>query len=79
MTKYDNRKIRFAIAGCGHIGLRHAEMITRHHEAELIALCDIRNKEEINLKDYSDVPFYNSIDEMLDGTSGIDVVNIWLK
>ena len=24
-----NKKIRFAVIGCGHIGKRHAEMITR--------------------------------------------------
>lgn len=74
MTNYDNRKIRFAIVGCGHIGLRHAEMIHRHPEAELIALCDIRNKEEINLNGYSSIPFFNSIDEMLDSVAGIDIV-----
>ncbi len=30
-----NKKIRFAVIGCGHIGKRHAEMITRDAGAEL--------------------------------------------
>lgn len=30
-----NKKIRFAVIGCGHIGKRHAEMITRDEGAEL--------------------------------------------
>ena len=34
-----NKKIRFAVIGCGHIGKRHAEMITRDEGAELVALC----------------------------------------
>ena len=38
------QKIRFAVIGCGHIGKRHAEMITRDAGAELVALCDIRPK-----------------------------------
>lgn len=38
------RKIKFAVIGQGHIGLRHAEMIRRNPEAELIAVCDIRRE-----------------------------------
>ena len=30
-----DKKIRFAVVGCGHIGKRHAEMITRDEKAEL--------------------------------------------
>lgn len=44
-----NKKIRFAVIGCGHIGKRHAEMITRDEGAELVALCDIRPKEELDV------------------------------
>ena len=51
-----NKKIRFAVIGCGHIGKRHAEMITRDEGAELVALCDIRPKEELGIEAYA-VPF----------------------
>jgi UDP-N-acetyl-2-amino-2-deoxyglucuronate dehydrogenase len=68
-----NEKIRFAVVGCGHIGKRHSEMISRNDEAELVALCDIRAKEELGIEAY-DVPFFNSIDELLDSDTGIDVL-----
>jgi UDP-N-acetyl-2-amino-2-deoxyglucuronate dehydrogenase len=57
-------KVRFAIIGCGHIGKRHAEMICRNPEARLVALCDIRPREELQLEPY-DVPFFGSINELL--------------
>ena len=37
----DTKKIKFAVVGAGHIGKRHAEMITRNDESELVALVDI--------------------------------------
>jgi UDP-N-acetyl-2-amino-2-deoxyglucuronate dehydrogenase len=33
-------KIKFAILGAGHIGKRHAEMVSRNEECELIAIID---------------------------------------
>ncbi len=70
-----NKKIRFAVIGCGHIGKRHAEMITRDGGAELVALCDIRPKEGLGIEAY-DVPFVKSIDDLLRLESDIDVINI---
>ena len=70
-----NSKIHFAIIGCGHIGKRHAEMISKNPDAELIALCDIRSAEECGVSDYK-VPFYNTIDELLAAEKQLDVVNI---
>lgn len=68
-------KIKFAIVGCGHIGKRHAEMIQRNEEAELVALCDIKNKEDLGLENF-DVPFYSSIEELLVAVPEADVINI---
>ena len=31
-------RIKFAVVGCGHIGKRHAEMINRNPDAELVGL-----------------------------------------
>jgi UDP-N-acetyl-2-amino-2-deoxyglucuronate dehydrogenase len=59
----DMNKIRFAVVGQGHIGKRHAEMILRNPNAELVAVCDIRSKDECKVG--YDVPFYSSLDEML--------------
>ena len=65
-----NKKIRFAVIGCGHIGKRHAEMITRDEGAELVALCDIRPKEELGIEAYA-VPFARNIDELF--RLGLDI------
>jgi len=68
-------KIRFAVVGCGHIGKRHAEMIARNPEAELVALCDTKPRELLDLEAF-DTPFFQSIEEMLDSGIEIEVVNV---
>lgn len=69
------KKIRFAVVGQGHIGKRHAEMIRRNADAELVAVCDILPKEDVGLAEI-EVPYFRSIDELLDSGLTIDVVNI---
>ena len=68
-------KVKFAVSGCGHIGKRHAEMIARNPESELVALCDIRPRGEIDI-DRADIPYFNDPLEMLKSVPGIDVVNV---
>lgn len=67
--------IKFAVIGQGHIGKRHAEMIRRNPDAELVAVCDVLSKEELGLSDL-DVPFFNGIDDLLNAGLEVDVVNI---
>jgi predicted dehydrogenase len=67
-------KIRFAVVGCGHIGKRHIEMISRNPEAELVAVCDVLPKESLNLD--SAAPFFSSIESLLNADIPIDVINI---
>jgi len=68
-------KIKFAVVGCGHIGKRHAEMITRNEDCELVALIDVKNKLELGIEKYN-VPFFNSVDDFLMSGIEVDVVNI---
>ena len=68
-----DKKIKFAVVGAGHIGKRHAEMISRNEDCVLAALCDIRPKQELGIDNY-DVPFFSTVDEMLDKVPDIDVV-----
>ncbi len=56
-------KIRFAVIGAGHIGKRHAEMVIRNSESELVAMCDVRSKEECGVT--YDVPFFQDPERML--------------
>lgn len=69
-------KIKFAVIGCGHIGKRHASMIVGNPDFELVALCDIRKKEELGLESFSNVEFYTSIDALFESKINIDAVAI---
>ena len=68
-------KIRFAVVGAGHIGKRHAEMIRREEEGELVAMVDVRSAEEC-AADHFDVPYFNSIEELMASDVEFDVVNV---
>ena len=68
-------KIRFAIAGYGHIGKRHAAMITSNPDAELVAICDNDPKQSPG-KESKEVCFFNSLDNLLESGIGFDVLSI---
>ncbi|MFT5601070.1 MAG: UDP-N-acetyl-2-amino-2-deoxyglucuronate dehydrogenase [Parvicella sp.] len=70
-----DKKIKFAVVGCGHIGKRHAEMISRNEESELVALCDIRAKDDLAI-DHFDARFFSSIEDLLNSDVEIDVLNV---
>ncbi|MDR2775151.1 MAG: Gfo/Idh/MocA family oxidoreductase [Tannerella sp.] len=69
------KKIRFAVIGCGHIGKRHAEMISREEGAELVALCDIKPREELGIEKF-DVPFFTGLEDLCDSGLSFDTLNI---
>jgi len=71
----EKEKIRFAVVGCGHIGKRHAEMILRNEESQLVALIDVKEKEQLGIEKF-DVPFYDSLDTFLNSGTEVDVINI---
>jgi UDP-N-acetyl-2-amino-2-deoxyglucuronate dehydrogenase len=72
---HSDKKIKFAVVGCGHIGKRHSEMILRNPESELVAVVDIKAENELNLP-FGDIPFYSSLNELLASGLDIDVINI---
>jgi predicted dehydrogenase len=71
-------KIKFAVIGQGHIGKRHAEMIRKNPETELVAVCDILPKEQLGLNSecFEKEKFYFSVDELLENHPEVDVVSI---
>lgn len=71
----DDKKVKFAVVGCGRIGKRHAEMIERHPEAELVALCDTTPKRELGLEAF-EAAFFDSLEGLLEADILIDVINI---
>jgi UDP-N-acetyl-2-amino-2-deoxyglucuronate dehydrogenase len=69
------QKIKFAVIGTGHIGKRHAEMICREDEGELVALIDVRSEEECGAVGFN-VPFFKSIDDLIASGIEFDVLNV---
>lgn len=70
-----NNPIKFAVIGTGHIGKRHAEMIFRETEAELVATCDIRSAEDCGTLEYQ-VPHFDSLQALLNAQFDVDVLSI---
>ena len=68
-------KIKFAVVVCGHIGKRHAEMIVRNQECELVALVDLKDKSNLGLEEFK-VPFFESLELLLASDLQVDVINI---
>src|SRR5688572_25823460 len=67
--------VKFAIIGSGHIGKRHAEMIRRNPESELIAMCDIIAEKEAGIESF-EVPYFTSAKEMFASGLDFDVVSV---
>jgi predicted dehydrogenase len=68
-------KIQFAVVGAGHIGKRHAEMISRHPEAALVGFVDVLSRDKLNLPD-DHIPLYSTLEELLNQHPEVDVVNV---
>lgn len=69
-------KIKFAVVGCGHIGKRHASMIMGNPNFELVALCDIKKREDLGLENFPQVNFFDSLDNLLQSGLAIDAIAI---
>jgi len=75
-ARIDERRIRFAVVGCGRIFDRHTDAIRRHHErAELVAVCDTDREVLAKHSAALDVPGYASIEQLLE-RSEADVVTL---
>ncbi|PHR45444.1 MAG: oxidoreductase [Fluviicola sp.] len=71
----EDQKVKFVVIGSGHIGKRHAVMAQRNEEAELMAMVDIKPESELGLEDFN-VPFFNSIEELLKSGIKFDVASV---
>lgn len=69
-------KLKFAVIGCGHIGKRHAAMIKGNEHCEVVALCDTKPKDQLNLGENDSIPFFASIEDLLDSNINFDVLSI---
>lgn len=71
-----NDSIKFAVVGCGHIGKRHAEMIRRNSESELVAFVDTASRASLHLEAFNDIPFFHSLELLFQSGIDVDVITI---
>jgi len=67
--------VKFAVLGCGHIGKRHADLIVKHPDAQLVATIDSLNIETLQISNFA-VPHFNSLVDFISSGIAADVVNI---
>ncbi len=65
--------VNFAVVGFGHIGKRHAEVISANKNCKLIAICDI---DKNNYSESCGVSVFYDLEQMLQKCTEIDVVCI---
>lgn len=71
-----DRRIRFALVGCGRISANHFESLEKHKDrAELVGVCDIDPGALDAAHRRTGAPGYGSLEEMLAGTNA-DIVTI---
>ncbi|MBF9237373.1 Gfo/Idh/MocA family oxidoreductase [Hymenobacter sp. BT683] len=69
--------VRFAICGVGHIGRRHAALVSRHTGAEVVALIDVRPELQPELAvEFPGVPFFPSLEDFLNSGPAADVLTV---
>nr|WP_213019405.1 Gfo/Idh/MocA family oxidoreductase [Hymenobacter sp. BT559] len=74
---HSTAKVRFVICGIGHIGHRHATLVARHPEAQLVALVDVREELRPALAaTFPGVPFFTSLEACLAQEIEADVLTI---
>ncbi len=71
-----NPNISFAIAGFGHIGRKHATIITHHPNCHLVAIIDTNPAVQQQELYPQGVPFFASMEEYVASGIKTDVVNI---
>jgi UDP-N-acetyl-2-amino-2-deoxyglucuronate dehydrogenase len=65
-----DRKIRFALVGCGRISANHFDSLEKHAaSAELVGVCDMDPEALAKAESRTGVPGYKSLEAMLAGTN----------
>ena len=67
-------KFSFAIIGCGRIAEKHAEQISKI--GNLVAVCDADLKKAEKLAATYNVPFYHSLEALLENEKSVEIVSV---
>ncbi|MCC5923622.1 MAG: Gfo/Idh/MocA family oxidoreductase [Crocinitomicaceae bacterium] len=70
-----DQNVKFVVVGAGHIGKRHATMISRNEESELVAFVDVLPAEDLAIAEFN-VPLFSSIEELIAAKLDFDVACI---
>ena len=68
------KQLRFALIGCGRIGIRHAEHIDKY--GKLVAVCDILSEKAKETGQKYNAAVYNDLQALLANEKELDVVSI---
>lgn len=68
--------VNFALVGFGQIGKRHARIIHEHPQARLTAIADINDSLSTEVISSYGVPFFSSVNNLLNSDVQADVVSI---
>lgn len=69
------KKVKIAILGYGHIGKKHAEMISQNRDYELIALIDPKFT-AVEMEEHNPVPYFHSLQDFINSTLTADIVAV---
>lgn len=72
-----NKKIKFALVGCGRIAQKHSELLGLNQikNAQLVSVCDINEQKAIVIAEKYKVSYYTDMDIMMQNED-IDVVTV---
>ena len=65
-------KVKFAVLGCGRIGLKHIKFINDNKDAELVAVID-KNINKIKINNNNK---FTNIDDFLKSELEVDIINV---
>ncbi len=68
-------KLKFGLVGCGRIVKKHVDALNEIEDAELAAVCDVKETLARKVGEEQDVPYFASYDEMMQNVD-VDVVTI---
>ncbi len=66
--------VNFAVIGYGHIGKRHADILSNYPNAKLVAIVELNDQQLTS--DGNTVPFFNNIQALIDSNIAFDVAII---
>jgi len=71
-----DKKVKFAIIGCGRVAPKHAESIIRIDGAELTAVCDLNEETAKSFAEKYDCGYYTDYKELLKKEKDVDCISV---